>query len=146
MPRVPKVVVSNRQRAVVIDLRSLQDFAERALERCLRCPTRRAKNLTRQRAIHVVLISDRRMSQIHRRFLGIGGPTDVITFQHGEIFISVQTAQRQAREFNSSLKREIQLYLVHGLLHLHGYDDQTPASKRLIAATQKRVLREALRE
>ena len=44
-----------------------------------------------------ILISDRRMSELHRRFMGIAGPTDVITFQHGEIFISTETARRQAR-------------------------------------------------
>jgi len=43
----------------------------------------------------------------------------VLTFQHGEIFISTQTAKQHARVFANSIMRELQLYIVHGLLHLH---------------------------
>ena len=93
--------------------------------------------------INVILISDRRMSQLHRRFLKIEGPTDVITFQHGEIFISVETARRQGRTFDSSTRNEIELYLVHGLLHLCGFDDKTSSGARLMRATQKGIARAA---
>jgi probable rRNA maturation factor len=143
---IPEIVVHNRQRSMAIDVPRLQRFARRALELSLPLVPQRGESLTRLKTIHVSLISDRRMSQLHRKFLRIAGPTDVITFQHGEIFISVQTAQRQAREFSSTLKREIRLYLVHGLLHLHGYDDRTPASRRLMASTQKQILRQAMRD
>ena len=68
-----------------------------------------------------MLISDRRICQLHRQFLGQRGPTDVLTFRHGEIFISVETAKRHARAFANPLVRELQLYIVHGLLHLHGF-------------------------
>jgi len=64
-----------------------------------------------------------------------------MTFQHGEIFISVDTARRHARAFGNSLLRELKLYIVHGLLHLHGFDDQTPAEARKMKAAQERILR-----
>lgn len=143
---VPEIIVHNRQRSVAVDLPRLQRFGRRALELCLQLSSKRGESFTKLAAIHVLLISDRRMSQLHQRFLGIHGPTDVMTFQHGEIFISVQTAERQAREFNNSLKQEIQLYLIHGLLHLHGYDDETRSGARLIGTTQKRILREAAKD
>jgi probable rRNA maturation factor len=72
------------------------------------------------------------------------GPTDVLTFQHGEIFISVETAKRHARGFGTSLGHELRLYLVHGLLHLHGFDDQTETSARKMERKQARILRAAL--
>jgi probable rRNA maturation factor len=75
------------------------------------------------------------MAQLHRRFLNEAGPTDVITFQHGEIVISAETARRQARAFRTSLEHELRLYIVHGLLHLRGYDDKAPAG----AAEMKRL-------
>jgi len=87
------------------------------------------------------LISDRRMALLHRKFLGQSGPTDIMTFQHGEIFISVDTARRHARAFENSLLRELKLYIVHGLLHLHGFDDQTPSQAHKMKAAQERILR-----
>ena len=64
-----------------------------------------------------------------------------MTFQHGEIFISVDTARRHARAFGNSLLRELKLYIVHGLLHLHGFDDQTPAEAHKMKTAQERILR-----
>ena len=81
------------------------------------------------------------MARLHRQFLGKTGPTDVLTFQHGEIFISVETARRHARAFGNSLMRELKLYMIHGLLHLHGFDDQTSGEARKMGAAQEKVLR-----
>ena len=80
------------------------------------------------------------MALLHRKFLGQSGPTDVLTFQHGEIFISVETARRHARAFGNSLLRELKLYIVHGLLHLHGFDDQTPSEAHKMKAAQEKIL------
>jgi probable rRNA maturation factor len=91
--------------------------------------------------IFIWLVSDRRMALLHRKFLGQSGPTDVLTFQHGEIFISVDTARRQARAFENPLVRELKLYIVHGLLHLHGFDDQNASETRKMKSAQERILR-----
>jgi len=77
---------------------------------------------------------------LHRKFRGQSGPTDVLTFQHGEIFISVDTARRHARAFKNSLLRELKLYIVHGLLHLHGFDDQTPSEAHKMKVAQDKIL------
>ena len=71
------------------------------------------------------------------------GPTDVLTFQHGEIFISVETAKRHARSFDTTLGHELRLYLVHGLLHLHGFDDHTETGAQKMQKTQDRILQTA---
>jgi probable rRNA maturation factor len=91
-----------------------------------------------------LFISDRRIASLHRQFLNQSGPTDVLTFQHGEIFISAETARRNARAFRNSLERELQLYIVHGLLHLHGFDDQRGADARKMKVMQERILAKAL--
>ena len=83
------------------------------------------------------------MASLHRQFLGRSGPTDVLTFAHGEIFISVELARRQARRFGNTLTREIRLYVVHGLLHLHGFDDQTESGARRMSEMQERIVRAA---
>jgi probable rRNA maturation factor len=137
------IQIHNRQRAVKIDLGKLQSFAMRALAMCTKAQP--GKNFTARKlpAIHVILISDRRTSELHRRFLQLGGPTDVITFQHGEIFISGETARRHARTLHTSLIKELQLYLVHGLLHLRGFDDKTPSSARVMRRMQEQIARRA---
>jgi probable rRNA maturation factor len=84
------------------------------------------------------------MADLHRQYMNQPAPTDVITFQHGEIFISVQTAKRQARQFQTSMMRELQLYVVHGLLHLHGFDDQTAPDTRRMRAAESAVLRRSI--
>src|SRR4051812_45872460 len=118
----PTITVFNRQRAVAVQGAALQEFAERALEECLKLPARNPDDLSKLHELSVILVSDRRMAELHRRFLQQVGPTDVITFQHGEIFVSTETARRQARRFATSLEQELRLYVAHGLLHLHGFD------------------------
>ena len=134
-----KVHVVNRQRRRVA-IGQLTKFSQAALATCreLRAPGPSAlKTFT---AINVVLVSDKRIAEIHRQFMGIAGPTDVITFEHGEIVISVETATRQARVFASSLHRELCLYVVHGLLHLHGFDDRTARDAARMTRTQARIV------
>jgi probable rRNA maturation factor len=127
--------VRNRQRIVPVNSLALQDFADRALPACLKIPERKMEVLSQLTEVSVALVSDRRIAELHQRFLNEHGPTDVITFQHGEIVIGAETARRQAHAFRTSLEHELRLYIVHGLLHLRGFDDKTAAG----AAGMKRV-------
>jgi len=138
---VPEILVRNLQRKIAVNVAALEKFARYALSRCLQLQKHKRTDLRKLNAVAVWLISDRRMSQLHLRFLGESGPTDVITFHDGEIFISVETARRNACEFGNSLTSEIKLYIVHGLLHLHGFDDQEPRDLRRMKNTQERILR-----
>ena len=137
---LPPIFVFNRQRRFKVDRTRLEEFAQRALAACGRQPGR---GLTNLQEVNVILLSDRRMSEMHRRFMGIDGPTDVITFQHGEILISVETARRQARTYRTSLEHELRLYLVHGLLHLCGLNDEKPAERARMKRMQEKILARA---
>jgi probable rRNA maturation factor len=139
----PRIAVRNLQRTVPVDIGDLEKFAAKALRACLRLRKRKLTDLTRLSEIFVWLVSDRRMASLHRQFLNQTGPTDVLTFQHGEIFISVETARRHARVFGNSLARELRLYIVHGLLHLHGFDDRNGTDARKMERMQKRILTSA---
>lgn len=131
------ISVRNLQRKIPVDLKQLQSFAERAFAFCQHIKRQGSDEF---QEIVIVLISDERMAKLHRQFLNQPGPTDVITFQHGEIFISVSTAKRQARQFGTPTQREIELYIAHGLLHLHGFDDRTPGQRRKMRAAEAAVL------
>jgi len=138
---VPEIIVHNLQRKISVNVAELEKFAGNAVQNSLQLHQRQRTDLRKLRKVLVWLMSDRRMALLHRKFLGQSGPTDVLTFQHGEIFISVDTARRHACEFGDSLLRELKLYIVHGLLHLHGFDDQTPSEARKMKAAQERILR-----
>ena len=137
---VPQITVRNLQRTVPVSIVDLEQFAAKALRACLRLRQRKSTDLTRLCEIFVWFVSDRRMASLHRQFLNQTGPTDMLTFQHGEIFISVETARTHARTFGNSLARELRLYIVHGLLHLHGFDDRKRADAHRMAKIQKRIL------
>jgi len=138
---LPRIGVRNLQRKTSVNVAELEKFAGKALEDCFRLRKGERTDLRKLREVFVWLVSDRRMAFLHRKFMRESGPTDVLTFHHGEIFISVETARRQARGFKSSLTRELKLYIVHGLLHLHGFDDQTPSEAQKMKKAQERILR-----
>ena len=138
---VPKISVRNLQRKISVNVAELERFSNHAVQHSLQLHKRRRTDLRKLSEIFIGLISDRRMALLHRKFLGQSGPTDVLTFQHGEIFISVETARRHARAFGNSLLRELKLYIIHGLLHLHGFDDQTSSEAHKMKASQEKILR-----
>jgi probable rRNA maturation factor len=141
----PDIFVSNRQRNVPVNGADLQRFAAKAMRLCLQLHRQKEADLSKLREVFVWLVSDRRMAALHRKFMDQSGPTDVLTFQHGEIFISVDTASRNARAFGSSLASELRLYIVHGLLHLHGFDDRTQAGARKMKRAQSKILKAAMK-
>jgi probable rRNA maturation factor len=137
---IPRVKVRNLQKTVPIDVADLERFATKAVRCCVALRRRKPTDLTKLREIFILFISDRRMALLHRQFLNQPGPTDVLTFQHGEIFISIETARRHARAFGNSLTGELRLYIVHGLLHLDGFDDRERTDARKMERVQKRIL------
>jgi probable rRNA maturation factor len=72
--------------------------------------------------------------------MDIEGPTDVITFHHGEIVIGAEVAERQAAEYDEPLAREILRYIVHGLLHLAGHEDAEPDERAKMEAAQEAIV------
>jgi len=135
---MPSLELLNRQRKRRIDTRLFRAFAELAIAKVVE---RFGPNSLPEEII-VVLVSDALISRIHRDFMATDGPTDVITFQHGEIFISVDTAESQGKKFSSDLERELRLYFVHGLLHLSGLDDLTDQGFAEMATAQEAIVRQ----
>ena len=74
--------------------------------------------------ISLVLVCDARMKGLNKKYRKRKGTTDVLAFDYGEIFICVPQAKKQAKELGHSLKQELAILLIHGLLHLAGYDDE----------------------
>jgi probable rRNA maturation factor len=93
------------------------------------------------------LVSDRRIRTLNREFRGIDSATDVLSFPSGEpapgplgdVLIARGVAARQARQAGHSLKTELRVLALHGLLHLLGYDHETDAGQ--MARLERRLRR-----
>ncbi|MCX6969200.1 MAG: rRNA maturation RNase YbeY [Verrucomicrobia bacterium] len=80
------------------------------------------------------------MARVHREFLDLRGPTDVITFPYGEILVCAPVAGSRAKEFGHDVTTELALYCIHGLLHLAGQDDVEPGPAKRMAQEQEKIL------
>ncbi len=138
-----EVIIGNNQEAIAIPeswLTAFEDIACDAVRIALEnaaiddCP------LSHLATLEVALVDDTTSDQVHRDFMDIEGPTDVITFHHGEIVICAEVAQRQAAEYNEPLPREILRYFVHGLLHLAGHDDTDGDSRAVMEPLQEMMV------
>lgn len=122
------IEIINRQRTLKINARQWREFGTRAL---------RAVGAT-SRTASIVFVSDAAIRKLNRQFRGKDRPTDVLSFptqaeefEHenqshlGEVVISVQRAAAQAKQNGLSFANEIQQLILHGLLHLCGYDHET---------------------
>lgn len=101
------------------------------------------------------LVAAPEMTRLNRGFLHHEGSTDVITFNYadpahvesinGEIFICLDDAVAQARQFRTTWQSELVRYVIHGVLHLRGYDDQQPAARKIMKREEERLLRKISR-
>ncbi|MGH9967789.1 MAG: rRNA maturation RNase YbeY [Pyrinomonadaceae bacterium] len=122
------IEVVNRQRKLPMDCRRWQTFSERALKEI----GKEGQNAT------IAFLSDRQIKELNKRFRGLDKATDVLSFPAnpdefengsaldlGDIAISVERAGSQARENGLRFENEISQLILHGLLHLCGYDHET---------------------
>jgi probable rRNA maturation factor len=91
--------------------------------------------------IEISLVTASAIRHVHRVFFQDDTVTDVITFPHGEILICPAIAVSRAKDFGQSPHQEILTYGLHGLLHLLGWDDQTPRGFQRMAHEQARLVK-----
>ncbi len=100
-------------------------------------------------ALSVVLSDHETVHELNRAYLSHDHETDVLSFSlgegtekqvDGEVYVDLDTAHERCAEFDSSFEREAARYTVHGLLHLLGYDDATPAQKAMMRAREDTYL------
>jgi probable rRNA maturation factor len=98
------------------------------------------------KSCHFIFVDDPTLAEMHGQYLNDPTPTDVITFDlgddevEGEIYISIDRAQAQAKAFNASYKEEITRLIVHGLLHLAGYDDIEESDRVKMKEVENRLV------
>jgi probable rRNA maturation factor len=143
-------MILNRQHSVRVPVGELEKFLERALRR-LRLPSG---------ALTVCLVENAKMARWNRAYRGKKGPTDVLSFPTngtqpkrakiarparldsylGDIAIAPAVAQRNARRFGRTFDEEMRILILHGILHLMGYDHETDTGQ--MARREQRLRRE----
>jgi probable rRNA maturation factor len=115
------VEVVNRQRRVKVDPDAWTTFAEKALDAIGNSGS----------SATIAFVSDRSIRKLNQQFRGVDKATDVLSFPAdepdnlGDVAISVDTAAKQAKENGLQFDNEIAQLILHGLLHLSGYDHET---------------------
>jgi probable rRNA maturation factor len=138
-----KILLSNRQRRIKIRLERLEGLARKALQ---------ALGLTNAE-LSILIVNDSRMRGLNLMYRGKDRTTDVLAFSMkegkysginpdilGDIVISANTAKRQAEEKGHGLYDEIALLLIHGMLHLTGYDHERGKKEELRMRKKEREL------
>jgi probable rRNA maturation factor len=141
-----KIAIASRQRTRKIDVRLLKRITGALL----------AEFEISEAELGINLVSTREMALVNETFLQHEGSTDVITFDykdpearsqepeldlHGELFVCVDDAILQAKEFKTSWQSEVVRYIVHGVLHLLGHDDHAVAKQRKMKREENRLVR-----
>ncbi|HWF90356.1 MAG TPA: rRNA maturation RNase YbeY [Pyrinomonadaceae bacterium] len=115
------VEVVNRQRRLKLDTEAWSTFADRALDAIGKSES----------SATIAFVSDKRIRALNRQFRGVDKATDVLSFPAedkfnlGDVAVSVDTAEVQAKANGLTLTSEISQLILHGLLHLCGYDHET---------------------
>jgi len=137
--------------AITIDISAEADADDVDPEQ-LRCAAATALALSGQPLEHlsIAIVDDAQMVRLHNDYLSINAPTDVLAFDlrdrpdapvDGQVIVSVDTARRESASRDLALADELLLYVIHGCLHLCGYDDKTPEGASRMYAQEEAVLK-----
>lgn len=142
---------------------ALRTLVERVVRETLRVAGQKPEG---ELEVSVTFVDDRRIHELNRTWRGVDRPTDVLSFPQlepgtgepevslpaggpvllGDVVISLERAEAQAREYGHSLEREVSFLTAHGVLHLLGYDHQDPESEaRMLALTEEALSRVGVR-
>ena len=138
---MPELCLYNRQRRHKPNVQWLKKLIKAALPLCQVEAKSLDAPLLLLDEIEFSIINDQEMIHVHAEFLDDPTPTDVITFHHGEILVSADTALRQGIEHGQTMDHELGLYLIHGLMHLGGWDDHKAVEAAEMARRQEAILR-----
>jgi len=135
----------------MINLKSIQDFSASLFERAAQATLKHQKESS-DMDLSIVLADDARLHELNRDYLGVDAPTDVLSFPAsetdpetgsryiGDIIISVPYAAKGAAKAGHPLESELQLLVVHGVLHLLGHDHAKPREKARMWKAQAEIL------
>jgi|TARA_B100001093_G_scaffold133428_1_gene126123 probable rRNA maturation factor len=123
-----------------LDFEWLTAKAREALPHCLKSVGSAETVLPMLEEVEVSFVSDKAIAEVHGCFMDDPTPTDVITFHHGEILVSVDTARQEGPKHGHDSQKETLLYIIHGLLHLNGHTDLVESDREAMHHCQEWIL------
>lgn len=138
------ITVINSQNSINFDLEYVKSKVDVACQLCVR-QSKESAPLNELESVEISIIDDKQIAKVHGEFMNDPSPTDVITFDYGEILVSAETALSNSEEMQVSLENEILLYIIHGMLHLGGYLDGSRAEFKEMKSLQEMILDSCLK-
>ena len=138
------LTVINSQNLINFDLEYVKSKVDLACQLCVR-ESKESAPLKELESVEISIIDDKQIAKVHGEFMDDPSPTDVITFDYGEILVSAETALSNSEELQVSLENEILLYIIHGMLHLGGYLDGSRAEFKEMKSLQEMILDSCLK-
>ena len=134
-----QIKIASPQNVIALDRRRLREIAKTVL---------RGENIA-SAAISLAFVDNPTIHRLNKQFLNHDEPTDVLSFPYsaanakkleGELVIGVEVAQQQAAERGNDVQAELALYVIHGLLHLCGYDDKSAGAENEMRQRERHYL------
>ena len=132
------IQIANRQKTLPLD--------RRRIRRAIQAIVKDAHITDAQ--ISVTVVDDALIAKLHEEFLHDPSPTDVLSFLlerseqalEGEVVVSADTARASAPQYGCTAEDELLLYVIHGTLHLVGYDDTTPRKRAVMRKKEQQYI------
>ena len=138
------LTVINSQNLINFDLEYVKSKVDVACQLCVK-ESKESAPLKELESVEISIIDDKQIAKVHGEFMDDPSPTDVITFDYGEILVSAETALFNSEELQVSLENEVLLYIIHGMLHLGGYLDGSRAEFKEMKSLQEMILDSCLK-
>lgn len=135
-----------------IDIQDLQNIEKVDKNKIVKCADYILKAMAEDDAeLSLVFVNDTSIRNLNWKYRRKNSATDVLAFPMrdsrglsgvilGDVVISVETAKREARKRKKDFLGEMELYLVHGILHLLGYDDEKPRARKKMKAKERELI------
>lgn len=96
-------------------------------------------------SLGIAFLNDKQIKGLNQKYRKANRPTDVLAFDYGQntadLAISLESAKRNARFYKTSLTKELVRYIIHGILHLHGYKDRNPKERKAMFGRQEEIFK-----
>jgi probable rRNA maturation factor len=142
-----EVLIKNQQKIAKIHRRRIREIIKNIIQYL---------KVDEKTEISILFTDDKFIKSLNKKYRGINKSTDVLTFSLnegdlkfpevdknkllGDIVVSVETAQRQANNLNHNLEKELMILLIHGLLHLIGYDHEEDRDNKIMQVKENEIL------
>jgi len=146
-----EILIKNQQKIIKLNQKKIEEIVKKVLQYL---------KVDEETEISVLFTDDKFIRSLNNKYRGIDKPTDVLSFSLqegaikspevesdkllgllGDIIISVETAQKQADNLNHSMEKELTVLLIHGLLHLTGYDHEKDKDYKIMREKESEMLK-----